>query len=304
MAASGGTKAILAALFANLGLAIAKFAGFAVTGASSMLAEAIHSVADTSNQALLLLGGRLARRDATTQHPFGYGRERYFWSFVVALVLFTVGSLYALYEGIDKIRHPHEINFPAVAFAVLGVGIVLESFSMRTAVIESNRVRGKASWSSFVRHSRNPELPVVLLEDLGALVGLILALGALVIAVVFDAPVWDGIGTLSIGVLLGLIAIVLAAEMRSLLLGESATAADDDAIRRAIESTDGVTGLIHLRTQHIGPEELLVGAKVSFDPSFTTADLVDAINRVEEHARAAVPIARIMYVEPDIPASP
>ena len=304
MAASGGTKAILAALFANFGLAIAKFVGFAVTGASSMLAEAIHSVADTSNQALLLLGGRLARRDATAQHSFGYGRERYFWSFVVALVLFTVGSLYALYEGVDKIRHPHEIDFPVVAFAVLGVGIVLESFSMRTAVIESNRVRGNASWFSFVRHSRNPELPVVLLEDLGALMGLILALGALGIAVVFDAPVWDGIGTLSIGVLLGLIAIMLAVEMRSLLLGESATAADDDAIRRAITSTEGVRSLIHLRTQHMGPEELLVGAKVSFDPSYTTADLVDAINRVEEHARAAVPIARIMYVEPDIPASP
>ena len=303
MAASGGTKAILAALFANFGLAIAKFVGFAVTGASSMLAEAIHSVADTSNQALLLLGGRLARRDATAQHSFGYGRERYFWSFVVALVLFTVGSLYALYEGVDKIRHPHEIDFPVVAFAVLGVGIVLESFSMRTAVIESNRVRGNASWFSFVRHSRNPELPVVLLEDLGALMGLILALGALGIAVVFDAPVWDGIGTLSIGVLLGLIAIMLAVEMRSLLLGESATAADDDAIRRAITSTEGVRSLIHLRTQHMGPEELLVGAKVSFDPSYTTADLVDAINRVEEHARAAVPIARIMYVEPDIPAS-
>ena len=304
MAASGGTKAILAALFANLGLAIAKFAGFAVTGASSMLAEAIHSVADTSNQALLLMGGRLARRDATTQHPFGYGRERYFWSFVVALVLFTVGSLYALYEGVEKIRHPHEIDFPAVAFAVLGVGIVLEGFSMRTAVVESNRVRGKASWATFVRRSRNPELPVVLLEDLGALVGLILAMGALVIAAVFDAPVWDGIGTLSIGVLLGLIAIVLAVEMRSLLLGESATAADDRAIRGAIESTDGVTGLIHLRTQHIGPEELLVGAKVSFDPSYTTAELVNAINRVEERTRAAVPIARIMYVEPDVPAGP
>ena len=304
MAASGGTKAILAALFANLGLAIAKFAGFAVTGASSMLAEAIHSVADTSNQALLLMGGRLARRDATVQHPFGYGRERYFWSFVVALVLFTVGSLYALYEGVEKIRHPHEIDFPAVAFAVLSVGIVLEGFSMRTAVVESNRVRGKASWATFVRRSRNPELPVVLLEDLGALVGLILALGALVIAAVFDAPVWDGIGTLSIGVLLGLIAIVLAVEMRSLLLGESATAADDAAIRGAIESTDGVTGLIHLRTQHIGPEELLVGAKVSFDPSYTTAELVAAINRVEERTRATVPIARIMYVEPDIPAGP
>ena len=213
------------------------------------------------------------------------------------------GSLYALYEGIEKIRHPHEIGFPAVAFAVLGVGIVLESFSMRTAVIESNRVRGKASWSSFVRRSRNPELPVVLLEDLGALAGLVLALGALVIAVVFDAPVWDGIGTLSIGVLLGLIAVVLAVEMRSLLLGESATKADDEAIREAITSTEGVRGLIHLRTQHIGPEELLVGAKVSFDASYTTADLVDAINRVEQRTRTAVPIARIMYVEPDIPAS-
>ena len=302
MAAGGGTKAILAALFANLGLAIAKFVGFAVTGASSMLAEAIHSVADTSNQALLLMGGRLARRDATAQHSFGFGRERYFWSFVVALVLFTVGSLYALYEGIEKIRHPHEIDFPMVAFVVLGVGIVLESFSMRTAVVESNRVRGQASWATFVRRSRNPELPVVLLEDLGALVGLILALGALVIAVVFDAPVWDGIGTLSIGVLLGLIAIVLAVEMRSLLLGESATRADDDAIRKAITSTDGVMGLIHLRTQHIGPDELLVAAKVSFDPGYTTADLVEAINRVEERTRTAVPIARIMYVEPDVEA--
>lgn len=300
MAASGGTKAILAALFANLGLAIAKFAGFAVTGASSMLAEAIHSIADTSNQALLLLGGRLARRDATARHPFGFGRERYFWSFVVALVLFTVGSLYALYEGVEKIRHPHEIDFPAVAFAVLGTGIVLESFSMRTAVVESNRVRGSASWMQFIRRSRTPELPVVLLEDLGALLGLVLALGALVIATVFDAPVWDGVGTLSIGVLLGLIAIVLAIEMRSLLLGESATAADRDAIVRAIESSEGVNGLVDLRTQHIGPDELLVGARVSFDASYSTADLVAAISRVERNTRSCVPIAKIIYIEPDI----
>ena len=263
-----------------------------------MLAEAIHSVADTSNQALLLLGGRLARRDATPEHPFGYGRERYFWSFVVALVLFTVGSLFALYEGVEKIRHPHEIDAPAWAFVVLSVGIVLEGFSMRTAVVESNRVRGSASWTSFVRRSRTPELPVVLLEDLGALVGLVLALGALLVAVVFDAPVWDGIGTLSIGVLLGLIAVVLAVEMRSLLLGEGATAADAAAIRGAIESTEGVRGLIHMQTQHIGPEELLVAAKVAFDPGYTTAELAEAINRVESNTRAAVPIARPMYVEP------
>ena len=300
MAAGGGTRAILAAFFANLGIAIAKFVAFAFTGASSMLAEAIHSVADTGNQALLLLGGRLARRSATAEHPFGYGRERYFWSFVVALVLFTVGSLFALYEGVEKIRHPHEINSPVWAFAVLGLGIVLESFSMRTAVVESNRVRGSASWVQFVRRSRTPELPVVLLEDLGALVGLVLAMGALGVAVVFDAPVWDGIGTLSIGILLGLIAVVLAAEMRSLLLGEGATAADTAAIQRAIESTDGVRDLIHLRTQHIGPDELLVAAKVAFDPGYTTAELVEAINRVEANTRAAVPIARPMYVEPDL----
>ena len=231
MAAGGGTRAILAAFFANLGIAIAKFVAFLFTGASSMLAEAIHSAADTGNQALLLLGGRLARRDATDQHPFGYGRERYFWSFVVALVLFTVGSMFALYEGIAKIRHPHEIDSPVWAFAVLGMAIVLESFSMRTAVVESNRVRGSASWVQFVRRSRSPELPVVLLEDLGALVGLVLAMGALVIAVVFDAPVWDGVGTFSIGILLGLIAVVLAVEMRSLLLGEGATATDAAAIR-------------------------------------------------------------------------
>lgn len=300
MAASGGTKAILAALFANAGIAIAKFVAFVFTGASSMLAESIHSVADASNQALLLLGGRLARREATPEHSFGYGRERYFWSFVVALVLFTLGSLFAIYEGIKKIRHPHEIDSAVWAFSVLILGIILESFSMRTAVVESNRVRGKSSWIHFVRHSRTPELPVVLLEDLGALVGLVLALAALMVAEIFDMPVWDGIGTLSIGVLLGLIAVVLAVEMRSLLLGESAKAAVVEKIREAIESTDGVQHLIHLRTQHIGPEELLVAAKVHFDPNYTMLEVVEATDRIEANTRAVVPIARPMYIEPGI----
>ena len=298
--AAGGTRAILAAFFANLGIAIAKFVAFLFTGASSLLAESIHSVADTSNQALLLLGGRLARRDPTVEHSFGFGRERYFWSFVVALVLFSVGSLFAIYEGIDKIRHPHTISSPIWAFSVLGIGIVLESWSMHTAVVESNKVRGRASWATFVRRSRTPELPVVLLEDLGALAGLVMATTALGIAVVFDAPVWDGIGTLSIGVLLGLIAVVLAVEMRSLLIGESATAADLAAVKRAIGQTPGVHRLIHLRTQHIGPEELLVAAKVSFNPEYSTAELAEAINRVEAAVRQEVPIARPMYIEPDI----
>ncbi len=300
MAASGGTKAILAAFFANLGIAIAKFVAFAFTGASSMLAEAIHSCADTGNQALLLLGGRLARKEATTTHPFGYGRERYFWSFVVALVLFTVGSMFALYEGIEKIRHPHEIDAPIWAFAVLSFGIVLEGFSFRTAIVESNRVRGDLSWTRFIRRSRTPELPVVLLEDLGAMIGLVLALGALAIAVAFDSPVWDGIGTLSIGVLLGLIAVVLAIEMKSLLIGEGATAKTRAKIVSAVESVDGVEGIVHIRTQHIGPDELLVGAKVAFDPSYTTRQLTDAINEIEARVRGDVPEARPMYIEPDI----
>ena len=300
MAAGGGRKAILAAFFANLGIAVAKFIGFAFTGAASMLAEAIHSCADTGNQALLLLGGRMARRDATPEHPFGFGRERYFWSFVVAVVLFTVGSLFAINEGVEKIRNPHEIDSPYWAFGILGAAIALEAYSFRTAIRESNHIRGDASWVSFIRRAKVPELPVVLLEDLGALVGLMFALVALVVADAADAPVWDGIGTLGIGILLGLIAIVLAIEMRSLLLSEAAKPADLIAIEAAIVATPGVDRLIHLRTQHFGPDELLVAAKVHFDPRFAMIDLADAIDRVEASVREQVPIAHPMYIEPDI----
>ncbi len=300
MAAGGGTKAIVAAFFANLGIAIAKFVAFAFTGASSMLAEAIHSCADTGNQALLLMGGRLARREASTSHPFGYGRERYFWSFVVALVLFTVGSMFAIFEGVEKIRHPHEITSPGWAFGVLGFGILLEGFSFRTAVKEADHLRHGASWPDFIRRSKVPELPVVLLEDLGAMVGLGLAMGALTIAEVFDAPIWDGVGTLSIGVLLGLIAIVLAVEMKSLLIGESAQPQVREDIIAAIERTEGVERLIHLRTQHLGPDELLVGAKVHFADGYDATELAGAIDRLEANVRKEVPAARPMYIEPDV----
>ena len=300
MAVGGSTKAILAALFANLGIAMAKFVAFIFTGASSMLAEAVHSCADTGNQALLLLGTRLARREATPTHPFGYGRERYFWSFVVALVLFAVGSLFAIREGVEKIRHPHGIDTPAWAFGVLTLGILLEGFSFRTAIVESRHAKGSASWPVFIKRSRIPELPVVLLEDLGAMVGLVLALLALMVATVFDAPVWDGIGTLSIGILLGIIAVVLAIEMKSLLIGEGATKKQQAEIARAIEATDGVSRLIHMRTQHLGPEELLVGAKVELDAEYTTAEIGAAIDRVEANVRATVPSARPMYIEPDV----
>lgn len=300
MSTSGGKKAIVAAFLANLGIAIAKFVAFLFTGAASLLAESIHSLADTGNQALLLLGGRLARRSPDPEHQFGYGRERYFWAFVVSLVLFSVGSMFAVLKGIEKIRSPHEIESPAWAFVVLSLAIVLEGLSFRTALREAASEKLGQTWVSFIRDTRSPELPVVILEDLGALLGLFLALGALTIAVAADAPVFDGIGTLSIGVLLGVIAAVLATQMKSLLIGESANRRDLANIRSAIESSDGVVELIHLRTQHLGPDELLVGAKVQFDAGFTAPEVASAINRLEQSVRAVVPAARPMYIEPDI----
>jgi cation diffusion facilitator family transporter len=295
-----GSKAIIAAFFANLGIAIMKFIGYVITGSGSMLAEAFHSVADTGNQALLLLGGRRARRAATADHPFGYGRERYFWSFMVALVLFTLGSAFAIYEGIEKLRHPHEVESLEVAVAILVGAIVLESFSFRTAILESNLVRGDVGWWEFIRRTKIPELPVVLLEDLGALVGLVLALVAVILSSVTGDPVWDACGTLAIGILLGVIAITLAIEMKGLLIGESAAPRMEQRIRAVIEAQPSVRRLIHMRTQHLGPEELLIGAKIEFDGNLGMADISAAVNAVEGAVRAEVPEARIMYLEPDV----
>ena len=296
----GNRKAVVAALLANAGIAVAKFVGFLITGASSMLAESVHSVADSGNQGLLLLGGARARRRATTSHPFGYGRERYFWAFVVALVLFTLGSVFSLYEGYEKLRHEHAVESPGVAIAILAVAIVLEIISFRTAVREAERQRGDESWWAFIRHSKTAELPVVLLEDLGALVGLVLALAGVCLAAVTGNPVWDAIGTIAIGILLGVIAVILVIEMRSLLIGESATPETVDRIRQAIESDGGVRRLIHMRTQHLGPEELLVGAKIELDPSLSFADVVKVVNATEQKVRAAVSEACILYPEPDV----
>jgi cation diffusion facilitator family transporter len=300
MAGSHGTKAILAAFFANLGIAIAKFVGFLFTGSGSMLAESVHSVADTSNQALLLVGGRRARRLPSAIHPFGYGRERYFWSFVVAVVLFTLGSAFALIEGYEKLRHPHEVESPAWAVVILCLAIGLETFSFRTAVQESRPLKGDAGWWAFIRRSKVPELPVVLLEDLAALLGLVLALAAVLLTAATDDTTWDAAGTLAIGTLLGIVAAILAIEMRSLLIGESATPEMQARVVDAIVRTDGVQSLIHLRTQHIGPEELLVAAKVEFDPALSMAGLAGAVDAVEAAIRADEPAARVIYIEPDL----
>ena len=303
MSASGGTKAIIAALLANAGIALAKFVGYLVTGSSSMLAEAVHSVADTSNQGLLLLGGKRAQRAATAEHPFGYGRDRYFYSFVVALLLFSLGSVFALYEGIHKLESPEPLTSPLVAVIILVVAIALEGFSFRTAIRESRALKGRSTWWQFIRQAKAPELPVVLLEDFGALVGLALALLGVGLTVVTGNPVFDALGTIAIGLLLGVIAIILIIEMKSLLIGEGASEPVLRKILNELECSDPVQRVIHIRTQYLGPEELLVAAKIALVPMIRIEEVARAIDAAEQRVRAAVPEARLIYLEPDLDRS-
>jgi cation diffusion facilitator family transporter len=303
VATEGGTKAIIAALLANVGIAVTKFVAFVLTQSSSMLAESIHSLADSGNQLLLLAGGKRAQRGATDLHPFGYGRERYLYAFIVSIVLFNLGGLFALYEAYHKWEHPEPITeWQWVPLTVLVVAIALESYSLRTAVVESNRERHGISWVSFIRRAKAPELPVVLLEDMGALLGLVFALFGVSLTLATDNGRWDAVGTAMIGVLLVLIALVLAVEMRSLLLGESA---NPEAVRRIEaalvgEPGSGVDSVIHLRTQHLGPDELLVAAKIAVNGADTAADIARAIDAAEERVRAVEPACRVMYLEPDL----
>ena len=284
-----------------MGIAIAKFVAYFFTSSSSMLAESIHSVADTSNQALLLLGSRRAHKHATAEHPFGYGRERYFWSFVVALVLFSLGGLFAIYEGWHKLSEGgHGVSNVGWAIGVLALGIVLEGASFRTAIKESRPLKGTASWWEFIRHSRSPELPVVLLEDFGALTGLVLAMVGISVAAITGDSRWDAYGTIAIGVLLVIIAAVLVFEMKSLLIGESANGPMRQKIVQAIEGTEGIRAVLDLRTQHVGPDQLLVGAEVEIDGLLDTEGVAATIDRAEARIRHAVPIAKMIYIEPEI----
>ena len=304
MSASGSTRAIMAALMANAGIAVSKFVGFLITGSSSMLAESLHSVADTSNQALLLFGQRQARREATSLHQFGYGRSRFFYSFVVALVLFSLGAIFAIYEGIHKINHPEPLRSPLVAIGILMVAIGLEGYSFRTAMVESKPLKGNGTWWQFIRRSRNPELPVVLLEDSGALLGLLFALFGVGLTMLTGNPVWDGVGTLLIGLLLGVIAVILMVERHSLLIGEAATPDESRAIQAALEQTALVDRVIHLRTQYLGPEELLVAAKIALAPTTELSAVAAAIDAAEAAVRAAVPSTVVIYLEPDLDRTP
>ena len=293
-------RAILAALLANIGIAITKFIAAAISGSASMFAEAIHSVADSGNQFLLIIGGRRSKRAATATHPFGYGRSRYIYAFMVSIVLFSIGGMFSLFEGVSKLSEPHELENAWLPLTVLGVAILLESFSLRTALHEAKKARGKTSLVQYIRHAKSPELPVVILEDIAALLGLVFAFAGVSLTVLTHDPIYDAYGTLAIGALLILVAIILGAETSSLLIGEGATAADTMLIRDALEVVVGKGAVIHMKTLYLGPDELMLGAKISVGKAATGEEIADTINAAEESVRNAVPATRVIYLEPDI----
>ena len=300
MAGDGNTRTVVTALSANVAIGVAKFVAAAITGSASMLAEGVHSVADSANQVLLLIGGRRSKRPASALHPFGYARERYVYAFLVAIILFSLGGCYAVYEGSHKVIDPHPLESPLVAVIVLFIGAGLEGYALRTAVGEANRTRGKRPWLRFIRRTRNPELPVILLEDSGALLGLLFALIGVGLSVLTGNGVFDGLATVCIGLLLITAAILLATETKSLIIGESAVPEQLAAIERALLSSPGVDRVIHMRTMHLGPDELLVGAKIAVGSRDEGADIAATIDDAEARVRAAVPTAKVIYLEPDI----
>lgn len=300
MSTEGSTRAIFAALGANTGIAITKFIAAAISGSASMFAEAIHSVADTGNQVLLLLGGKRAKRKATPNHPFGYGRSRYIYAFMVSIVLFSIGGMFSILEGVNKLTEPHELEQAWLPLTVLGIAILLESFSLRTALQAAKEERGRTSLYKFIRHAKSPELPVVILEDIAALLGLVFAFAGVGITVLTHDAVWDAIGTLAIGALLVAVAVILGIETSSLLVGEGATEKDNTKIASAIRATKGVHDIIHMKTLYLGPDELMVAAKIAVRGTDSAKEIANIIDIAEENIRKEVPIARVIYLEPDI----
>ena len=293
-------RAVLAAFAANLGIAVIKFVAFLLTGSASMLAESVHSVADTGNEVLLIVGRGRSIRQASDEHPFGFGRERYFYGFVVSVMLFTVGAAFSIYDGVHKILHPEAIRSPGIAFGVLALSAVLEAFSLRTGISEANKVRGQRSWVTFIRRTKAPELPVVLLEDLAALIGLVFAFAGIALAVLTGDGRWDGVGSLGIGLLLATAAGILAIEMKSLLIGEAASPEMQRMIIAALEDGPELSRVIHMRTVRVSPDSVLVAAKVGVRESDSARQITAGIDAAERRVRAAVPIAKTIYLEPDI----
>ncbi len=305
---SAGRVAVVAAMSANLAIAVTKFIAWLLTGASSMLAESIHSLADTTNQVLLLGGGRDATQHADAEHPFGYGAARYVNAFLVAVILFSLGGMFALYEAYHK-WHQARLGVEDellssrwwwVPLLVLVLAAIAEATSLRTAVRESRPSRGRMPWSRFVRAAKAPELPVVLLEDSAALVGIVFALFGVGMTLLTRNPVFDVAGTALIGLLLIAVAITLGIETRSLLIGEAASPEAQERIREALSGTSGVERIIHMKTLHVGPDEVLLAAKISVEPTESARRVAEIIDAAEARIRAAEHRVTSLYLEPDI----
>ncbi len=301
MATGGSTGVVVVALAANLGIAIAKFVAAAWTGSSAMLSEAIHSLVDTSNQGLLLLGIKRSQRPADAVHPFGYSKELYFWSFVVAILLFSLGAGVAIYEGVDKLLDPRPITDPIVNYVVLAVAFALEGVSAWKATSEFNRRRGQAPALAGLSASKDPALFTVLLEDMAALIGLTIATIGIAISHVTGSPTADGYASILIGLLLGAVAAFMSVEIRSLLIGEAASPAVRRDIMEAIlaEQRQGhpIRAVNEIRTMHLGPTDILVVASVDFEDGETAASIEAATSRIEETIRTRHPAVRRIFIE-------
>lgn len=291
-------RSVLFALGANFAIALAKGAGAAYTGSASMLAEAIHSAADCGNQGLLLWGMRRTRLAATADHPLGYGKEVYFWSFIVALMLFSMGGLFSIYEGLHKLDSPEPLSSAWVALAILGFGIVAESVSLWGALREIDKERGERGYWAWFRTSRTSELVVIFGEDLAALGGLALAFGFIVVALLTGNPMWDALGSIAIGVLLVLVAVLVGREVASLLVGQSADPIVDRLLRQHLDARPEVQRVLNLITQQLGPD-VMVAIKAVMAPQGSEQGLIDAVNRVERSLREAFPQVRWCFFEPD-----
>ena len=295
--------AVLGALFANGVIAILKFIGAVITGSSGMMAEAFHSVADTTNQVFLLLGLRFYKRPASEKHPFGYGKERFFWSFIAAIFIFGVGATYAIYEGIDKLRHPHPPVNLKWAFLILGISFLLEAGSIGLAIYQEVKEAHHEglSFMQYLRESKDPTAKTVLFEDSAALIGIVIAFtGLLLTQYQVGGEVgayWDGLASILIGVVLAVVAFVLARASRGLLLGEAANAKVVAAIKGAIESHPNCERVVELLTMHLAPKQILINAHVRLRQDLTTGDVVKSIEEVEERIKRAEPKVEMIFLE-------
>ena len=292
-------KSILFALFANSAIAVAKGVAAAVTGSGAMLAEAIHSVADSGNQLLLILGLRQTRKDPTDDHPLGFGKSIYFWSFLVAVILFSVGGMFSMYEGVHKLLHPTPLSHPWVAVTVLSFAIVAESVSLWGCMREVNKERFGRSILQWFRQSRSSALIVVFGEDIAALLGLVFALAAIFATYVTGNPLWDALGTISIGVLLIVIAFFIAVEVKDLLIGQSVDPATLVQMRQFLQDRPEIDELFNLLTMQFGPDAM-VAVKARMAPTGSESDLIRVINRVESDFKARFESTKWLFFEPDL----